>query len=67
MKNKISLFYRLKVTMTLLDYMMDQMSNQLKLKILVETLEVLLFQVLETPYLLNLYQIVILILVDFWQ
>ena len=56
MKNQISLFHRLKVTMTLLDYMMDQMSNQLKLKDSVEIWEVLLYQVLEIHYLSNLNQ-----------
>ena len=53
--------------MTLLDYMMDQMSNQLKLKDYVEIWEVLLNQVLEIHYLSNLNQMRILIMMDFMQ
>ena len=67
MKNQISLFHRLKVTMTLLHYMMDQMSNQLKLKDSVEIWEVLLYQVLEIHYLSNLNQILLIIMLDFSQ
>ena len=47
--------------------MMDQMTNQLKLKSLVEVWEVLIFQALEIPYLSNLNQIMNSIMMDFLQ
>ena len=57
MKNQTYPFHRLKVTWILSQFMMDQMINQLKLQNLVDTWKVLLFQVLEIPYLSNLIQI----------
>ena len=56
----LQFFYRLDpflLTLTLFHYMMDLMINQLKLQNLVDTWKVLLFQVLEIPYLSNLNQI----------
>ena len=47
--------------------MMDQMTNQLKLQNWVETWEVLLFQVLEIPYLSNLNQMIMTNILDFLQ
>ena len=47
--------------------MMDQMTNQLKLKSLVEVWEVLIFQAMEIPYLSNLNQIMNSIMMDFLQ
>ena len=47
--------------MILLQSMMDQMINQLKLKNSVEILEVLVFQALEISYLSNLYQIIMIL------
>ena len=38
--------------------MMDQMINQLKLQNWVENWEVLVFQALDIPYLLHLYQVI---------
>ena len=51
--------------MILLQSMMDQMINQLKLQYWVETWEVLVFQALEIPYLSYLNQMVVLPKMDF--
>ena len=56
----LQFFYRLDrilLSLTLFHYMMDLIINQLKLQNLVDTWKVLLFQVLEIPYLSNLIQI----------
>ena len=53
--------------MTLLHYMMDQMTNQLKLENLVETWEVLMFQALVIPYLSYSNQMSVIIMLDFLQ
>ena len=53
--------------MILLQSMMDQMINQLKLQYWVETWEVLVFQALAIPYLSYLNQMVVLTKMDFLQ
>ena len=46
---------------------MVKMIKQLKLQSWVETWEVLVFQALEIPYLSNLNQVVVIIMLDFLQ
>ena len=61
-------FHRLMINVfTVLQFMMDQMINLLKLQTSVDILEVLVFQALGIPYLSNLNQMVVTILLDFLQ